>query len=310
VNCAAWCLAFAFLAAGCTRHEKLLVDRELLPADGVSTFRFSLPVAVSEGSAHVRLETPTLARTTIMPGRIVVSSREGRLILTTTLLDADSAHDGTPDFLRLDAPADQDAFRQWFTFLAEAQFFRRSLPREISDCAALIRYSYREALSIHNDAWIASARLPILPSIPAVSKYSYPHTPLAANLFRIQAGEFRASDISDGTFAQFADAETLLGFNAHPVSRDIGQARPGDILWYHQLSHQMAFHTMVFLGQSQMDHTRGPYVVYHTGPDAHADSAGEIRRVTVNELLAHPDPQWRPIDANANFLGIYRWNIL
>lgn len=307
---AALCIGFALLVAGCTRHEKLIVDRDSLPADGASAFRFSLPVTVSEGAAHIRFDSPTLGRTTILPGRIVVSSGDQRLILTTTLLDADSAHDGTPDFLRLDTAADQGAFRQWFAFLAEAQFFRKPLPREIGDCAALIRYSYREALSIHNDEWIRVARLPILPSIPAVGKYSFPHTPLAANLFRIHAGEFRTSDISDGTFAQFANAETLRSFNAHPVSRDIEQAQPGDILWYHQASRQMPFHTMVYLGQSQMDHTGGPYVVYHTGPDAHTDSPGEIRRVTVNELLAHPDPRWRPIEANVNFLGVYRWNIL
>jgi uncharacterized protein YfaT (DUF1175 family) len=66
----------------------------------------------------------------------------------------------------------------------------------------------------------------------------------------------------------------------------------------------MPFHTMVYVGASQLDHTAGPYVVYHTGP------GGEMRRVTVAELLHHPDPQWRPFPANSNFLGVYRWNIL
>jgi uncharacterized protein YfaT (DUF1175 family) len=51
-----------------------------------------------------------------------------------------------------------------------------------------------------------------------------------------------------------------------------------------------------------------PGVVYHTGPDR--GSAGEIRRVTLAELLDHPDARWRPISANPNFLGVYRWNIL
>jgi uncharacterized protein len=27
-------------------------------------------------------------------------------------------------------------------------------------------------------------------------------------------------------------------------------------------------------------------------------------------LLHHPDPRWRPLKENANFLGVYRWNIL
>ena len=194
----------------------------------------------------------------------------------------------------LDSPADQLAFRQWFTFLAEAQYFRQPLPREVNDCAALIRYAYREALSPHNDEWIAAARLPFVPAFPAIAKYTFPRTPTGPNLFRI----------SESESAQFADAETLLRFNAHLMGRDIEQAEPGDILWFHQLSQPMPFHTMVYLGVSQLDGTRGPYVVYHTGP------GGEIRRLTVAELQRHPDQRWRPLSTNSNFLGVYRWDIL
>src|SRR5437870_4563904 len=32
--------------------------------------------------------------------------------------------DGTPEFLRLDGEADRRAFRHWFTFLAESQYYR------------------------------------------------------------------------------------------------------------------------------------------------------------------------------------------
>ena len=68
------------------------------------------------------------------------------------MLDAgDTIGDGTPDFLRLHDPADRIAFRRWFTFLAEAQYFRgRALPAEIDDCAALLRFAYREALRPHD----------------------------------------------------------------------------------------------------------------------------------------------------------------
>jgi uncharacterized protein YfaT (DUF1175 family) len=60
----------------------------------------------------------------------------------------DWAGDGTPVFLRLDTERDQRAFRRWFTFLAEVQYFVKppDRPIEIKDCAALIRYAYREAL--------------------------------------------------------------------------------------------------------------------------------------------------------------------
>src|SRR5438034_2643046 len=46
--------------------------------------------------------------------------------------------DGTPAFLRLDSAADRDAFRRWFTAIAEYQALRPSqeVPAEIQDCAA------------------------------------------------------------------------------------------------------------------------------------------------------------------------------
>ena len=47
--------------------------------------------------------------------------------------------DGTPDFLRLTDPADQAAFRQWFTLIADYQAIRpkSEVPVEITDCAGL-----------------------------------------------------------------------------------------------------------------------------------------------------------------------------
>ena len=53
-------------------------------------------------------------------------------------------------------------------------------------------------------------------------------------------------------------------------------------------------------------------VVYDTGPIDHTakGKAGELRRVLLAELVDHPQPQWRPVPGNPNFLGVYRWNIL
>ena len=297
-------LALFLALTACTPAPKLQSDRATAPADGVSRFHLTAPVKIQSGARYAHLESPTVLRAAVLPGRITLAGAASTLTLTTTPVDTDSAHDGTPDFLRLDAPADRSAFRRWFTYIAEAQFFRRPLPREIDDCAALIRYAYREALSVHNDAWIAAARLPELPAIPQVSKYNYPFTPLAANLFRIRPGEYASADAANGTFAHFADAETLVRFNAHLLTKNVEQAEPGDILLYRQLSGQMPFHTMIYLGPSQLDNTAGPYVVYHTGPQ------GEVRRPSLAELQRRPDPQWRPFPANSNFLGVYRWNIL
>jgi hypothetical protein len=69
--------------------------------------------------------------------------------------------DGTPDFLRLDSPSDQVAFRRWFTLIAEYQALRppESIPTEINDCAALLRYAYRNALRNHDPGWIHDSQI-------------------------------------------------------------------------------------------------------------------------------------------------------
>jgi uncharacterized protein YfaT (DUF1175 family) len=65
---------------------------------------------------------------------------------------------------------------------------------------------------------------------------------------------------------------------------------------------------MVFLGYSKVKPDSEIYVIYHTGPDG--TNEGEIRRLTLAQLLHFPDPQWQAIAANPFFLGVYRWNIL
>ena len=57
-----------------------------------------------------------------------------------------------------------------------------------------------------------------------IRAWSYPHTPLGAALFRVRPGAFSAADVTDGAFAQFADAKTLVERNAYFVSRDVRAA--------------------------------------------------------------------------------------
>jgi uncharacterized protein YfaT (DUF1175 family) len=212
--------------------------------------------------------------------------------------------DGTPDFLRLHSSADRSAFRAWFAALADsaAAMPYQRLPREIDDCAALLRWCYREALHAHDDAWQATMPIDAPPPLVSVTQYSYPFTPLGTNLFRVRPGAFTSADISDGSFAQFADAKTLWLHNTFFVSRDLRAARPGDMLFYRQLEQNSPFHSMILTGA---DHE---WVVYDTGPIGNGH--GEVRRVAVEDLLHHPDVRWRPISNNNNFLGVYRWNIL
>jgi uncharacterized protein YfaT (DUF1175 family) len=272
-------------------------------------------ITVVAGAHRASIEEDARIRAGILPGRVQIRMEApgflpATLELRTTLQTSDRHSDGTPDFLRLDDDHDQQAFRRWFTFLAEAQYFQppEARPAEINDCAALIRYAYREALRNHDGAWAASVELPLIPALDSIGKYEYPYTPLGPALFRVRSGPFRPSDLDDGTFAQFADVRTLQRLNTHFVTRDLSRAVPGDLLFFRQLSEHMPFHSMIFLGRSRIGRGSAQYVLYHTGPTG--DDPGEIRRLTAEELLHFPEPQWRPLSTNPSFLGVYRWNIL
>jgi uncharacterized protein YfaT (DUF1175 family) len=222
-----------------------------------------------------------------------------------------TATDGTPAFLHLDSAADRTAFRQWFVAIAEYQALRPAadLPAEINDCAALLRYAYRGALHAHTQDWLEENKLEALGFLPSVKKYAYPHTPLGAALFRVRPAS--PAENLKTSFAEFADARTLMQFNTFLVSRDVRLAQPGDLLFYRQLEQNSPYHSITFVGRSQFISGEGgddPIVVYHTGPIGKA--AGEMRRIRLSQLLQHPSPRWRPVPGNSNFLGVYRWNIL
>jgi uncharacterized protein len=265
------------------------------------------------GSASIQ-ESPLalIYRAGVLPGTVTLNLSGKHAIAATVAVTAapdfrDSFGDGMPDFLRLDSVTDRQAFRGWFTLIAEHQAFASHLPDEISDCAALLRYSYREALRRHDAAWVRSTDLGAAPAVPDVTQYEYPYTPVGPRLFRVKEGPFSPPDLSDGTFAEFADVKTLVLANAHLIGRDGHRALPGDLIFFRQFEQRSPFHSMIFIGRSHY----GPgddWVVYHTGPDG--SWPGEMRRVALSSLLQHPDARWRPLPGNRNFLGVYRWNIL
>lgn len=308
------------------------ISQTELPADGTSTTEISLRssdghplqgVQIVPGDPHRAAIDSLLTdngavlatvRAGVVPGvselKISVPGFAPQPVELALSADwSDSAGDGTPDFLRLHDAADRAAFRRWFTLLAESQYFRDGrLPPEIDDCAALLRYAYREALVEHDSAWARQAALPVPPRGGDVRQYQYPYTPLGADLFRVKSGSFAAADVSNGAFAQFADAGTLWRYNSFLVGRDLGRARPGDLLFFRQDGGHMPFHAMIFLGRSQIESGSQEFVVYHTGPTG--KSPGEIKRLSLAQLLEYPDARWRPIASNPAFLGVYRWNIL
>lgn len=307
-------LVMIFAGCGGRSQEPLRVElgRDRLPADGFSSTevvvrtaageRVAADVVVVEGQRIARVEAGRI-RATINPGRAVIEARyrggkAARSVLLTRPVFSDRAGDGTPDFLRLDDLADRQAFSGTFTYLSEMQYFRRDqLPAEITDCSALIRYAYRETL-----------RQGAAAATPQPAKYHYPFTPLGPRLFRNVAGPFREPDVRNRSFSEFADAETLRRYNAHFITRDVSRAQRGDLLFYRQPDQRSPAHAMIFIAESQLDETRDKRVVYHTGPAGR--DKGEVRRPAIEELLRHPQPQWRPLPGNSNFLGVYRWNIL
>jgi uncharacterized protein YfaT (DUF1175 family) len=305
-----------------------------LPADGFASTEITIRSSTGRvlRGLHVEIDNPHRAgvdsvtvngdsadlslRAGVLPGetkiQITAPGFASQQVTLRTALDvSDSVGDGTPDFLRLHDPVDRAAFRRWFTLLAEAQYYRNhSSPAEIDDCAALLRYAYREALRQHDSAWAKAAALPVAPSADDVRQYQYPYTPVGAGLFRVRDGSFLADDLNDRAFAQFADVKTLWQHNSYFVGRDVSRARPGDLLFFRQEGQNLPFHAMIFLGPSQveagLDHET--LVIYHTGPIG--KYPGEIRRPTLAQLMNFLDPRWRPVPSNPGFLGVYRWNIL
>jgi uncharacterized protein len=313
---------------GNSRKIVISVDHNVVPANGSSsislraesssgghpaglTWRLlnghnlaELESSNSEWRLHVGVTPGILTLAASAPGYQPATS-ELRLGLDPT----DEFGDGTPDFLRLQSEEDRIAFRHWFAFLAESVYFEdeNNRPAEVDDCAALIRFAYREALRKHDASWANQLHLSQLPTAASVRKYEYPHTALGAGLFRTRLGAFTPADLTNGTFTEFADADTLRRYNTHFVSRDPSAARPGDLLFFRQQGRRMPFHTMIYLGHSAFSQDSN-WLIYHTGPDG--KRPGEIRRVTVTDLQQHPEFEWRPVPQNPAFLGVYRWNIL
>ncbi len=330
-------LALLVLFAVASRRQtapiiSIRLAESTLPADGTSSTSLEVQSPNRGSLQHLQLYTTDLhrlrieelningdhARATliagVVPGMAGIEARLSNGAVTRAELElvldrTDSEADGTPDFLRLASEADRQAFRRWFAFIAEAQFFQQpDTPAELKDCAGLLRVSFQEALRTHSSSWALGLHLRSAAEVPDVKQYEFPFTPLGSSVFRTRPGQFHARDLHDGTFADFADANTLRRYNTHLVSRDIRLARRGDLLFYRQFGQRSPYHAMIFLDRSQFEEGPDSYVVYHTGPIGNA--AGEIRRPTVGELLRHPDPRWRPVPDNPAFLGVYRWNIL
>ena len=327
IGTAALALTIGIAILYCHQRPRIVPRSIILPADGAEhdALRIRLPelslgsnVTEATGIRLLQANDPHslegVIQSPITPGNanLRLRWRDRVMIVPVTYFfdPSDTYGDGTPDFLRLHTSQDRQAFRAWFTSIAEGQLDQSGLSPEISDCAALLRFVYRETLHAHDEIWLGAH--PREAALPSITQYTYPQTPLGANLFRVRPGPFLPQDLNNGAFAQFADAQTLMQRNTYLIGRDLRLARPGDLIFYRQLDQQSPydvpdvahyhspFHSMIFCGEMG--------VVYHTGPIHHGK--GEMRRLLVSDLLHHPDARWRPLPENTNFLGVYRWNIL
>jgi len=216
---------------------------------------------------------------------------------------------GTSAQVRLADESDRAAFRAWFVLLADAEFYRTT--PDVTDCAALVRHAAREALRPHTPEWIRQAALPVVRVYPDVRA----RTPMIAGGLAL----FRVSNSSPARYAEFADARTIIRFNARFLGRDAQALRPGDLLYFHQDDQDEPDHLMIFVGASVFEPEARDWIVYHTGapnrteladPGNRVPAGGEVRKVRLADLLRHPAPRWRPVSNNPGFVGVFRLEML
>jgi uncharacterized protein YfaT (DUF1175 family) len=224
----------------------------------------------------------------------------------------DSDNDGIPDAAELRSSDDRANFRRWFAHIAEMQFYKLSeqWKEDQRDCAGLVRFSWREALRVHDREWYQMMGEGYEAVSPDVKAYDLKRGPLGEKLFRADFGTFQESDLANHKFSEFADGRTLKNYNSDFISRDRHQAERGDLLFYHQpWVQKYPYHVMIFIGDARYNgEGANDWVVYHTGSSP--NDKGEVKKVRLAALDHHPDRRWRPVEHNPNFLGFYRLKIL
>jgi hypothetical protein len=230
--------------------------------------------------------------------------------LSASLIDSDN--DGIPDVEELRTYQDRDNFRRWFTAIAESQFYQASdqWNADQRDCAGLARFAIREALRHHDRAWFQKMGPDYQTVAADVAEFDLDHNPMGEKIFRTDFGSFSESDLRNGRFSEFADGRSLRNFNTTFVTRNRREAQPGDLLFFYQpWVQKFPYHVMIFLGAARIaPNGANDWVVYHTGSSP--IDKGTVKKVELSVLDHHPDPRWRPVESNRNFLGFYRLKIL
>ncbi len=243
-------------------------------------------------------QTKVYFRSTTKAGKVVFQSEKGlHLELDFYSPVSDSDEDGFPDSVEL-SREDAERFRSWFVRIADSQFVKPNSywnPNE-RDCAGLIRYSYREALKKHDADWFIQSGISLDKNLPDTASYSYPNVPfLGEKIFKQKKGS--ALDLE--SFGTFADAETLFRLNTIFISKNIVEAKRGDLLFFENRGEiRFPFHSMIVSGIASTE----PIVIYHTG------DGNILKRVPISYLAS--SKIFRVSPENPYFLGVYRFSIL
>lgn len=194
---------------------------------------------------------------------------------------------------------DRSAFCRWFVAILEDQLEGDPSPAwepAQRDCAGLLRFAFREAWGPHTEAWR--------------DRVGFTGPPPAGDPAPAAGGPWRHAFPTPEGWAPFAKGAFLRTLACVPLGRDLALARPGDLLFFSrggaraQPDHAAAFVRPDLDGE--------PMLLYHTGPE-HSGATpgeGEVRRVRLDDLLHHPEADFRPLAENPAFLGVYRWKVL
>ncbi|MDD5544586.1 MAG: DUF1175 family protein [Acidobacteriia bacterium] len=261
-------------------------------------------VRLNHGTAQFVVKSRAVEGQAIIRFRIHNSTpQELRVFTHTVSKDSDST--GIPDAVKLDSYSDREAFRRAFAAVAEAQASQISAQwtPEARTPSGLVCFAVREALRRHTSVWNASYRLPS--PLASVEKYNFPTTPLGQILFRTRPGAFFVRDQGDGTFAENANAEELMSFNAVQIGRDLKNALQGDLLFYSSNDKgDTRIFPMIFLKVPFLQPDGNfDWVVY-------VNAAGQIikTRAALKENRGAAD--LLPVASNRRFLGVYRLKIV
>ena len=299
------------------------IDTNYWPGGAVQHTLANLDVILNEGTpdevrrrirkplAHPD-ETQTLAYIVIRPNRqpakvfVPGQDRESELPdevkeyqKTIEPLIRQKNEEGTLAFL---SPPDEWALRTSVARLALEQAHTMS-PRwepHQRDCAGLIRFAYREALSARSEKQLAALATPQQLFLPPVSDRTRRLLPAYPKIWGVGFDRTGAE-----RFESFADAETLIGFNFRKIAVKPEDALPADLLVFRKaLESDEPYHLMLIGARSVAGRS---VVVYHngaSGPD------GAVRVIPLDDLYHSPDPAWIPTPDNPQFLGVYSWTKL